>query len=425
MTLQIRSISLLLRKFDSMREGERILKSFEEWRQTQQFLPPPQPAHARERRKLLIIRLDDIGDFLLFRNQLPSYRASERWQHHQITLLGNSSWRALFEACDSQAVDDVIWVNKGEALSSAAYRLQLWQQLRAQGFEAVIAASRTRPLILDDLCTLAAAPARAMGAVNTYLHQSWNQVSDALYQELFQASDPSMHEFAFNGEFAAWSCGMRFEGRRPVLDLSAASAAGKAAWTGTVEAGPSYIVCFVGATTRSKRWPVERWIEFIELYQRALSGRVVVAGNSRREIETAARIEARTGARSIAGRASLLELASCVAGACAVISNDTMAAHLGVSCNRPTVIIANGVNYERFTDYAEAGIPGVVTVYPGVFVRRRQRLGNVPYHYPQAVSADMASIKANEVLDALRQLLSGDAAAAKHEQRQHSQTKIR
>jgi ADP-heptose:LPS heptosyltransferase len=165
----------------------------------------------------------------------------------------------------------------------------------------------------------------------------------------------------------------------------------------------------VGATTRSKRWPVKRWIEFIELYRGTCAGRVVVAGNSRREVEAAALIEARTGAENIAGRVSLLELCNWVAGARAVISNDTMAAHLSVSCNRPTVIVANGVNYERFTDYAEAGIPGVATIYPAVFTRRRKRLGECPYHYPQAVSGDMATIRAEEVLDALQRTAFKDA----------------
>jgi ADP-heptose:LPS heptosyltransferase len=409
MALQIRWISLLLRKLDSAREGERILRGFEEWRQAQEVLPAPQKSQDdRNRRKLMIMRLDDIGDYLLFRNQLQSYHGSDRWHKHHITLLGNSSWRAFFEAFDRQAVDDVMWVDKGKALTSATYRLELWKRLRAEGFETVIAPSRTRPLVLDDLCMLAAAPARSIGAVNTYMHQSWNQVSDGLYQELFQPANARMHEFSFNGAFAEWCCGRRFEGGRPALAIPAESAAANTPWARAVNGtAKTYIVCFVGATTRSKRWPVTRWIEFIELYQRAHSGQVVIAGNSRREIEAAALIEGRTGAQSIAGRVSLLELLSCVAGANAVISNDTMAAHLAVSCNRPTVIVANGVNYERFTDYAEAGINGVATVYPAVFTRRRKQLGDIPYHYPQAVSGDMATIRAGEVLQALRRVLHG------------------
>ena len=407
MALQIRWISLLIRKVDSAKERARTLVSFEQWRQAQRRLPVPratQQVHSRPR--LLIIRLDDIGDYLLFRNQLQSYRESNRWKDHHITLLGNGSWREFFEQFDRHTVDDIIWVNKAEALSSPDYRGELWTSLRAKGFETAIAPSRTRPLLLDDLCVLAAAPVRAIGAVNTYLHEDWNRVSDSLYQELFQLSNSQLHEFFFNAEFAQWCCGKRFAGRRPILEVPEQSVA-------SPSPAVPYIVCFVGAATRSKRWPVHRWIEFVELYQRSGSGRVIVAGNSRREIDAAVLIEARTGAHSIAGRVSLLQLLSYVAGAQSVVSNDTMAAHLGVSCNRPTVIVANGVNYERFTDYAEAGIHGVVTVYPSVFVRRRKRLGEIPYHYPQAVSGDMASITADSVLEALHRALNshGESSA--------------
>ena len=66
------------------------------------------------------------------------------------------------------------------------------------------------------------------------------------------------------------------------------------------------------------------------------------------EIAMARLIEEKTGAFNIAGRVSLLELLAWVAGARAVITNDTMAAHLGASCNRPTLIVANGVKLQSF-----------------------------------------------------------------------------
>jgi hypothetical protein len=47
----------------------------------------------------------------------------------------------------------------------------------------------------------------------------------------------------------------------------------------------------------------------------------------------------------------------------------------------------------------------VVTVYPDVFNRMRKRTGRVSYHYPDAVSADIASIKAQAVFDNLQTVL--------------------
>jgi ADP-heptose:LPS heptosyltransferase len=367
-----------------------VLRLFSEWKDLQRQLPVACPFEN----KLLIIRMDDIGDYLLFRNQLRMYKRSPRWKDHVITLLGNTSWQPIFSEFDAGGVDDTVWVDKNEYLSSASYRLNLWEVLRRRGFGTVIAPSRTRPLLLDDLCMLAAAPLRNLGSANTHIHSDWNQVSDSLYRQLFRPDETAIHEFEFNGQFTAWASDRRYEGRRPALDSSFVP-----------PHQDPYVLCFVGASTRSRRWPVKRWIEFIELYRRHYSSRVILAGHTPVEIEMARAIGQRTGAESIAGTASISGFLRWVAGAQAVLTNDTMTVHLSASVNRPTVIIANGVNYTRFTEYVSAGIDNVVTVYPDVFNRIRKRTGRVSYHYPDAVSADIASIKAQAVFDNLQTVL--------------------
>ena len=389
MPIQIRRISVFFRRRRSIKEGGRTLQHFHGWREGQRALPAAHPVAKR----LLIVRLDDIGDYLLFRNQLQAYKESTRWSDHAITLLGNTSWRDLFTAFDAATVDAVIWVDKARYLTSAPYREEIWQHLRAGGFETVVAPSRTRPLLLDDLCMLAASPLNRIGSTNTYVHDEWNEVSDTLYRALFTGGGRT-HEFHFNARFAQWVCGVAYEGSRPELPAQ-----------GDPPLTAPYVICFVGANTRSKRWPVRRWIEFIVALRRARACTVVLAGASRSELQMAAAIGSRTEVTSIAGKVSLPELVAWVGRALAVVTNDTMAAHLGASLSRPTVIVANGVNHSRFTEYTGAGIDGVITVYPEVFNKRRARLGDFDLAYEEAVSADIASISAIRVHDALNGLL--------------------
>jgi ADP-heptose:LPS heptosyltransferase len=385
-----RHISLLLRKWDSVKDRRRVLRRFAQWQAPQHQFPPPRP----QTKRLLIIRLDDIGDYLLFRNQLAMYKESPRWRDHEITLLGNDAWQDLFTLLDEEAVDDTLWVKKNWYLENAAYRLKIWRQLREKGFETVIAASNTRPLLLDDLCMLAAAPRQSIGNTNSNVHDAWNQVSDPLYTTLFDSPRSLTHEFHFNAEFALWACGIRHPGTRPEIERQ---------WVVPVP-GP-YLICFVGASTRSKRWPVERWIEFINLHRRHSSWRIFIAGNSKAEIDMARIIQEQTGAQSIAGGATLTEILHWICGAQAVVTNDSMAAHMGASFNTPTVIIANGVNYLRFSDYRKAGIDRVATLYPDAVNRRRKRRGDGPYAYSETVTADIASIQAESALDELNSLL--------------------
>ena len=130
----------------------------------------------------------------------------------------------------------------------------------------------------------------------------------------------------------------------------------------------------------------------------------VAFGND--ELNLAQGIQERTGAQSIVGKASLAELLGWVAGARAVVTNDTMAAHLSASYDRPTVIVANGINYMRFSEYANIGATQVATIYPEVVMRRRERQGDGLYPYSETVSADIISIQATTVMQVLSDLLA-------------------
>jgi ADP-heptose:LPS heptosyltransferase len=372
----LRQVSLIGRRADSAKDRRRVMGFFDEWTTVQSEL-----------------RLDDIGDYLLFRNQLTSYKVSARWKFHRITLLGNESWRDLFTAFDQAAVDDTIWINKARYLEDAPYRMAIWKQLRAGGFETVVAPSCTRPLLFDDLCMLAAAPLHSFGSVNANVHECWNRLSDSLYTSLFKPSRSLMHEFDFNAEFSTWISGSRYPGKRPCIEQRPA-ALGQSAYT----------ICFVGGSTRSRRWPAKRWIEFITLHQRDFSGRIiVVGGSSTAELQMVRKIQQQTGVEGITRR-TLCEILQWIVGAQAVITNDTMAAHMSVSLNRPTVIIANGLNYMRFSEFSHAGITQVATVYSEFFNRRRKRLGDGPCAYHETVTGDIVSIRAATVIEALKEL---------------------
>jgi ADP-heptose:LPS heptosyltransferase len=390
-----RWFSLAGRRRDLERERRRVLARFDADRRLLEQLPAAQPSAGR----LLLVRLDDIGDYLLFRNQLAALRRSPRWSSHHITLLGHRAWQPLFEALDADTVDEVIWVEKNRYLDDLSHRSDIWQRLRRARIDTVIAASRTRPLLLDDLCMLAAAPAHALGCINTYPLADWNVRSDALYEALFTPSSELLHEYFFNVEFAQWAFGCALDDGRPRIEHR-----------GPAPLAEPYLLCCLGASTRSRRWPLARWRAFIAAYRAAEKTRVFLVGQSEEEREMARALVGAGIAESLVGQLSLPQLIGWVSGARAVVSNDSMAAHLGVSLERPTVIIANSYNYLRFSDYARAGIGRVVTLFPRAFERHRTRHGDGRYEYHQAVTADIVSIRPGPVLEAVRALLAPPSA---------------
>ena len=383
-----RAISLFVRKIQSYKSERILLKKFVQWKFVQNKLVPAK----KNSNRVLIIRLDDIGDYILFRNTLGIYKNAEKWSNYKITLLGNIAWKEIFDACDKQNVDSVIWVDKALYLNDEAYRLDIWKQLATEGFSVVICPSRTRPLLLEDLCATATGATEMIAAYNNCRHISWNKLSDTYYSNLFK-DETDGYEFDFNMRFANWCCNTHINYERPYLETDAPPLINE-----------EYILCFIGSSTRSKNWPVHRWISFVELCSEKLHKKVIIAGG-RGEQHLADEIQKNCNAESIVGKVSLKEMIDWVSHSSAIVSNDSMAIHLAISCNIPVVIVANGINAVRFTKYKPERFPNVATMYPDVFTKKFRKEGAHKMKQYTAVTADIASIESSQVFSELVRLL--------------------
>lgn len=58
------------------------------------------PSKEIQPKSLLLIRLDAICDYVLFRNYIELLKTSEKYKDYSITLLGNIAWKNLCEELD-------------------------------------------------------------------------------------------------------------------------------------------------------------------------------------------------------------------------------------------------------------------------------------------------------------------------------------
>jgi len=376
-----RSISLFFRRRGERRDLRSVLNTRKLWEQELAGLP----VVPVQEKTLLVIRLDEIGDYLLYRNFLADYRQG-KWAGYNITFAGNIIWKSLFEVYDAAAADQTIWVDKKQYFGDAGYRRTLWLKIRMAGFEAVICPSRSRPLLLDDILAMSSAAGIREAVANTYAVPEWNMISDKGYDHLFPSTS-DLHEFTFNRQFSEWVNGLYHDIAAPELP--------------TQSGGTNEIICFIGASIRSKRWPVAYWIRLVKALQQ--QGMNPVIGGGKNEEAAASAIVSATGVTSFAGQSSLLETLERIGAARAVVSGDTMAAHAAVAFRKPLVIIANGVNAPRFVHYQSlpAAVPAVTlyTRYYDHYLKKGSR------KLFRAVSHDMHSIHPEQVVTALLQLL--------------------
>jgi ADP-heptose:LPS heptosyltransferase len=106
---------------------------------------------------------------------------------------------------------------------------------------------------------------------------------------------------------------------------------------------PGAVIVHPGAASTGRRWPAERFAQVIR-YLVGRGERVVVTGDAS-ETSLASRVIGLAGAapagsiRNLAGRTPIDELCALVAGARALISNDTGIAHLATAYRTPSVVL--------------------------------------------------------------------------------------
>lgn len=99
-------------------------------------------------------------------------------------------------------------------------------------------------------------------------------------------------------------------------------------------------VVHVGSASRSREWPLARWVEVVR--ELVVQGHKVVLTGSPSEHPAAAEVRRRTGLsdeHDLSGRTDVLTLAALVASARLVLSTDTGPAHLAAAFRRPAVTL--------------------------------------------------------------------------------------
>lgn len=378
----MRRLAVALRHREESRQEAAVLLQFEQWQRVQLSLNAARP----DPDSVALLRLDDIGDYLLWRNFLPAYR--RYYAGKKLFLIGNKAWQPIFQTLDAANVDVFLELDKAAYMRDAAYRNSFWEKIRALGISELVCVSRTRPLLLDDCIGSATGAPYRIAAENSFRSESWNRLSDAQYTRLIPGQE-GLHEFLYNRYFTAALTNIS-----PLPDYLHLLVPGR------VE--HKRIICFIGASAKSKRWPARQWAQLIQLLQREGLEPLLSGGPSDREMADAICNEVPVD--SEVGKRDLMQTLALIAGAPLLITGDTMAAHVGVGACVPTIILANGVNAQRFVAYPEAGYSHVETCYTEAF---RNYKGNRPF---TAVSRDMESIRPAEVLAAARKLLGHPVA---------------
>jgi ADP-heptose:LPS heptosyltransferase len=302
-------------------------------------------------RGVLVVRIDGIGDMVLFHPAFAHYPQALGLAPGEITILGCHSWAALapafFPGFKFYAIDEHAYDRR------PFYRFKVSFWLRRQNFAVALLDSFMRkPLVADSLIYVSGAPTRIVA--KPYLSPKTQRLFDwylARCQHVIDTGPHPTHEIPRHFAFVSALAGRSIASEPPRLPWRERAP----------EMKQPYAIINFGANEPGRRWAFENFLAVAtELKQRGLA--VVFVGGP-----AEAAYKSRLGGEGfvdLIGATTLDELLDLLRHADLVVTNETGPAHLAIGLGAPTVTILGGGQFGGWMPFPpEAAPPKQRVVY--------------------------------------------------------------
>lgn len=307
-----------------------------------------------DRGDIALIRLDAIGDFIIWLDTAKEYRSL--YPNQKITLIANPAWADL--ARQLPYWDEVFPVDiRHLALKNLTKRWRLLLYIHQRGFHVAIQPMLSRAMAGDTLIRATGAKHR-IGSVGDLVNATQKEriTTNRWYTQLFPASSSPMMELFRNAEFFNYLAATIHQPCIPQLPHLCMLSA-------DLQPASPYFIVFPGASWVGRQWPVEQFAAVLVALQLRHGWQPVLCGapNEAALCQAIAHAAA-VNCTNLAGRTNLSELVEVVRGARLLIGNETSAVHIAAAVGTPAVCVLGGGHFGRFIPYPDivGGIKPVV-----------------------------------------------------------------
>ncbi|MVN21128.1 glycosyltransferase family 9 protein [Mucilaginibacter arboris] len=312
---------------------------------------------------ILIIRLDNIGDYILFRNGLKQIRISDRFKNRKITLLGNKVFKDIAENFDNKEIDNFIWIDP-KILNNNLKKIALICKLKLRAYHTIINPVHHR-YINNDLFIKYINAKQAIGSKG-HSRQPANQekqLSESCYTELIDIPGDATFEFFRNVAFIENLT--QLYNSQYKLEIALA----KNKQEKINNSSKIRIVIVPGASAEFRRWSTKNILDLIiNLNDEYNKKCIFYLTGSKSEIhlgeQICRNIPTHVTIENLIGKTTLLETIEIVNNSDLLISNETGTVHIAAALKTPAVCISNGNDFGRFNPYPSTLAENIITLYP-------------------------------------------------------------
>ncbi|MCW9036076.1 MAG: glycosyltransferase family 9 protein [Rhodospirillales bacterium] len=302
----------------------------------------------KPKKGLLVIRMDGIGDMVLFRSSLEHYSQAFDVDKADITVVGCESWSSLagqvFEGYN------VISINEHRYAKRPFYRFRISLKIRKLSAKIAVGDSfLRRALMTDSLVLVSGAERKAvcLPYINepTKAEYTWylSQFTDVIDTGPYPTHEIIRHH-RFVSEISGKDC-------KPVTPAIT--------WPDTPATIPEpYAILNPGSNEYGRRWPLESYFELArELVKIGYKVMFVGKADEKKTADALDTIAREDGIIDMTGKTNLNGLLDLLKNAKLVVSNDTGPAHLSIALGAPTVVIVGGGHFTSFVPYPPEQTP--------------------------------------------------------------------
>jgi ADP-heptose:LPS heptosyltransferase len=294
--------------------------------------------------RLLIVKIDAIGDYILFRNFLNEIAISSKYKGYKITLAIKPLLKDLITELDGEVLDSFILVDFGFTFKKWNFLIKELSKFR---YTTVINYHYSRNLSTE-LFTLAASANTkiTMSGDHLIINKYLKKLFDLMYHQIVKITTFD-HQFEINKVFTEQLLGRELNYIFPQLSLSDVS---------NVENELPYIVLAPGAGDSYRQMSRLTLLELvsylIKKYSIHFVGSVADSVIVQDIIEKLP-VEDSSKLVDLTGKTKLNDLPYIINRSICVIGNDSGVYHTAVALNKPVLCIAGGGHFRRFVQYAE------------------------------------------------------------------------
>ncbi len=309
--------------------------------------------------KILIVKIDAIGDYVLVRNYFEEIRKSQKFAGHQIHFVGNIVTKDLSCFLDSSLFIKTVWIDRKRISNWFDLLFQL-RSILFEKYNYIINPTYSRDYYGDEIIRIIHSRNK-IGMVGDLSNQNrkWKSFHDNKYTKLVSVPDELIMEFEINAGFFSDLLEISV---KPKVEIDLKPKSPK----------KEYIVIGIGAGSVSKMWSETNFIELIDSFNEKFPSIEVwlVGGIGEKEVSKSIVNGVTINRHNVintVGKTSLKELLPIIQNATLILSNDTSISHIAVAFKVPMIVLYKGDHFGRFHPY-DSKVPNVRTIIPSALI---------------------------------------------------------